>query len=144
MDVHLTCMILPAPVMLAQRVCSTFCVAAPSSVRISIACATLRPPCLSIDMSKHVHTMPPVLTMLVVTPVLWNSSMLGAIRSVGKSSSRWTGGPCTCLVGCPQGGSWSARRAWFVQTRSGLRTLRTRLSGDWGQHHGECRRKSIS
>jgi hypothetical protein len=61
---------------------------APSSARISIARATPRPRRPSIDMSERVRTTPPALTVLVVTPVLWNGSTLGAVRSAGESTDR--------------------------------------------------------
>jgi len=87
MDVHLTCTILPAHAMLAWGVRSASCTAARSSVRISIMRAMLHPLRPSIDMSERVRTTPPALTVLVVTPMLWNGSMLGAMRSTGESSS---------------------------------------------------------
>jgi len=39
-------------------------------------------------MRERVCTGPPALTVLVVTPVLWNGSMLGAVRSAGESTER--------------------------------------------------------
>ena len=61
---------------------------APSSARISIACATPGLRCPSIDMSEHVHMTPPALTVLVMTPMLWNSSTLEAVKSTGESTDR--------------------------------------------------------
>jgi hypothetical protein len=58
----------------------------PSSLRTSIARATPRPRSPSIAMSERVRTMPPALTVLVVTPVLWNGSTLGAVRRAGEST----------------------------------------------------------
>jgi hypothetical protein len=60
----------------------------PSSLRTSIARATPRPRRPSIIMSERVRTMPPALTVLVVTPELWNGSTLGAVRSAGESTER--------------------------------------------------------
>jgi hypothetical protein len=59
----------------------------PSSLRTSIARATPRPRSPSA-MSERVRTMPPALTVLVVTPVLWNGSTLGAVRRAGESTER--------------------------------------------------------
>jgi hypothetical protein len=39
-------------------------------------------------MSERVRTTSPTLTVLVVTPVLWNGSTLGAVRSAGESLER--------------------------------------------------------
>jgi hypothetical protein len=39
-------------------------------------------------MSERVRTTPPALTVLVVIPVLWNGSTLGAVRSAGESTER--------------------------------------------------------
>jgi len=39
-------------------------------------------------MSERVRTIPPALTVLVVMPVLWNGSTLGAVRSAGESTER--------------------------------------------------------
>jgi len=60
----------------------------PSSLRTSIARATPRPRSPSTAMSERVRTMPPALTVLVVTPVLWNGSTLGAVRRAGESTER--------------------------------------------------------
>ena len=60
----------------------------PSSATISIARATPRPRPPSTDMSERVRTTPPALTVLVVTPVLWKGSTLGAVRSAGESTER--------------------------------------------------------
>jgi hypothetical protein len=60
----------------------------PSSLRTSIARATPRPRRPSTVMSERARTMPPALTVLVVTPVLWNGSTLGAVRSAGESTER--------------------------------------------------------
>lgn len=60
----------------------------PSSATISIARATPRPRPPSTDSKERVRTTPPALTVLVVTPVLWNGSTLGAVRSAGESTER--------------------------------------------------------
>jgi hypothetical protein len=60
----------------------------PSSLRTSIARATPRPRRPSTVMSERARTMPPALTVLVVTPVLWNGSTLGAVSSAGESTER--------------------------------------------------------
>ena len=60
----------------------------PSSLRTSIARATPRPRRPSTVMSERVRTTPPALTVLVVIPVLWNGSTLGAVRSAGESTER--------------------------------------------------------
>ena len=56
-----------------------------SSAGISIAQAMPRLCPLWVDMSDWAHTMPPALTMLVVTPELWSGSTLRAVRNAGKS-----------------------------------------------------------
>jgi hypothetical protein len=60
----------------------------PSSLRTSIARATPRPRPPLADMSERVRTMPPALTVLVVMPVLWNGSTLGAVRRAGELTER--------------------------------------------------------
>ena len=60
----------------------------PSSAMISIAWAMPHPRLPLTDMSEQVHTMPPALTVLVVTPVLWNGSTRRAVRSAGESTER--------------------------------------------------------
>jgi len=60
----------------------------PSSATISIARATLHPQLPSTDMSERVCTTPPMLTVLVVMPMLWNGSTCGAVRSAGESTER--------------------------------------------------------
>ena len=60
----------------------------PSSLTTSMARATPRPRRPSTIMSERVRTTPPALTVLVVTPVLWNGSTLGAVRRAGESTER--------------------------------------------------------
>lgn len=78
----------PARFRLPARCLPKECASLPSSATISIARATPRPRLPSTDMSERVRTIPPALTVLVVTPVLWNGSTLGAVRSAGESSER--------------------------------------------------------
>lgn len=58
------------------------------SLKTPIAWATPRPRRPSTEMSERLRTMPPVLTVLVVTPILWNGSTLGAVRRAGESTER--------------------------------------------------------
>jgi hypothetical protein len=66
-------------------------------------------------MSECVHTMLPALTMLIMMPMLWNGSLLEAVRSMGKLMDRR---PMFVPGGMslgPRGSSWSVRHGLFGQ-----------------------------